>query len=180
MILKHMLVLALFLFLCACGGNTGTQDNTATDKQDEISFQNAGAQEQEVYQSVNDERAADGETALDWSVGLYNLAKGHANDMCDRTYFSHTNPEGEGPWERAQEGHAGNYTFDPMVPNPFIALGENIAMGQPTVQDVMDSWMNSSGHRANILDPDFTDIGVAYVVCTATHGPIWAQCFGQR
>jgi len=136
---------------------------------------NAGASEQEVFDLVNQERDAAGVNPLSWSDALYELAKAHSNDMCDRGFFSHVNPEGEDPSGRGRAGHAGSYTFTPCVPDPFYGVGENIAMGQTSAQQVMEAWMNSPGHRANILNGGYTHIGVG--LCDGC-GKHWTQCFG--
>jgi len=138
----------------------------------------ANADEVEVFDIVNDERQSVGRSALQWCDGLYQCAKAHSNDMCDRGFFSHVNPEGEGPSDRARTGHAGSYTFPSIVPNPYLwGIGENIAWGYRTAEEVMIGWMNSPGHRANILNPDYTHIGVGQCDGCKTH---WTQTFGTR
>ena len=136
---------------------------------------NAEQAESDVFDMVNEERTAAGVNPLSWSDALYELAKAHSNDMCDRGFFSHVNPEGEDPSGRGRAGHAGTYTFNPCVPDPFFGVGENIAMGQTSAQQVMDGWMNSPGHRANILNGSYTHIGVGLCSGCGTH---WTQCFG--
>jgi uncharacterized protein YkwD len=138
---------------------------------------NAGQGEQEVFDMVNEEREKAGVSPLSWCDGLGELAGAHSCDMCDRNFFDHTNPEGEGPSERGQAGHAGSYTFDPVVPSPYRWVGENIAMGYSSPEQVMSGWMSSSGHRANILNGSYTHIGVG--VCDGC-GRHWTQCFGTR
>jgi len=136
---------------------------------------NADQAESDVFDLVNEERASAGVNPLSWSDALYELAKAHSNDMCDRGFFSHINPEGEDPTGRGRAGHAGSYTFTPIVPDPFFGVGENIAMGQTSASQVMDDWMNSPGHRANILNGSYTHIGVGVCDGCGTH---WTQCFG--
>jgi len=138
---------------------------------------NAGASESEVFDLVNQEREAAGVNPLSWSDALYEMAKAHSNDMCDRGFFSHVNPEGEDPSARGQAGHAGSYTFTPCVPSPFYGVAENIAMGYSTAAQVMEGWMNSPGHRANILNGGYTHIGVG--VCDGC-GKHWTQNFGTN
>ena len=137
----------------------------------------ASASEQEVLELVNQEREKEGRSPLAWCDGLGDLARAHSNDMCDRGFFSHVNPEGENPTARGRAGHAGSYTFDPIVPNPYNGVGENIAMGYSTAEQVMEGWMNSPGHRANILNGKYTHIGVG--ICSGC-GKHWTQCFGTR
>ena len=134
--------------------------------------------EKEIFKLVNEEREKAGVGQLTWCDGLAELARAHSCDMCDRNFFDHTNPEGEGPNDRAKAGHAGSYTFEPLVPNPYWGVPwENIAMGQTSAQEVMTDWMNSSGHRANILNGGHTHIGVG--VCKGC-GRHFTQNFGQR
>ena len=83
---------------------------------------------------------------------MANLALAHSKDMYDRQYFSHWSPEGEDPNDRARLGHAGSYSFSPVIP-AYYSIGENIACGYPDVASVMNAWMNSPEHRANILLP---------------------------
>ncbi|TET32981.1 MAG: CAP domain-containing protein, partial [Planctomycetota bacterium] len=126
---------------------------------------------------VNDERASAGVGPLAWCDGLYACAKAHSNDMCDRGFFDHTNPDGEGPSARAQLGHAGSYTFQSIIPSPYGSIAENIAMSQTTAAGVMSAWMGSSGHRRNILHGGYTHIGVGLCNGCKTH---WTQNFGSR
>ena len=85
-----------------------------------------------------------------------------AEDMAKKGYFSHTSPT---------YGSA----FDMMKKYgvSYRTAGENIAKGQKTAESVMKGWMNSSGHRANILNPSYTQIGVGYVA----NGHYWTQMF---
>jgi len=176
--------------LVGCGVDSGTRDGSTPDYSGGPSAglpggganpgsnpEDASAAEQSVFDLVNQEREKAGVGPLSWCDGLAELAKAHSNDMCDRGFFSHVNPEGEGPGDRASAGHAGSYTFTPVYPNPYFGLGENIAMGQTTAAQVMDDWMNSPGHRANILKGGYTHIGVG--VCDGC-GKHWTQCFGTR
>ncbi|MCX7702598.1 MAG: CAP domain-containing protein [Planctomycetota bacterium] len=142
----------------------------------------ASAAEQEVFKLVNEERKKAGASALSWSDLLRDLARGHSHDMCERKFFDHTNPDGKGPTERGREGKAGRFTFKPCCPDPFSGVGENIAHGYRDAASVMNGWMNSPGHRANILNRNYTHIGVGncgtdmqgHTGC-GTH---WTQNFG--
>lgn len=135
------------------------------------------AGEEAVFDMVNQERQNVGRSPLSWCEGLYNCAKAHSCDMCDRDFFSHVNPEGEGPSDRGRLGHAGSYTFQSIVPSPYAWIGENIAYGYTDPAAIMNMWMNSTGHRNNILNPDYTHIGVGH--CTGC-GRHWTQTFGTR
>ncbi|WP_173861704.1 CAP domain-containing protein, partial [Streptomyces aureus] len=98
----------------------------------------------QVIALVNAERAKAGCGPLSANATLTRAAQGHSEDMAARDFFDHTNPDGAGPGERVT---AAGY--------PWSTYGENIAMGQSSPEQVMESWMNSPGHRANILNCDF-------------------------
>ena len=87
-----------------------------------------------------------------WNDPLTQAATGHSQDMQAQNYFSHTSLDGR---TLAQRVDATGYRWS--------ALGENIAAGQPTVGEVVDAWMGSPGHCANIMKADFADMGVACV-----------------
>jgi uncharacterized protein YkwD len=117
-----------------------------------------------VLALVNEARAGAGCAPLVADDALAAVARGHSADMRDRDYFSHDTPEGLSPFDRAEEAGIG------------YARAENIAFGQPDAAAVMDAWMDSAGHRANILDCDLTKLGVG--VAEGPGGPWWTQLFG--
>jgi uncharacterized protein YkwD len=121
------------------------------------------SQTQTVIQLVNAARADAGCKALTEDSRLDRAAQDHSDDMGGGHYFSHTTPAGV-TFDKREE--AAGY------PSPG---GENIAMGQRSAQQVMKDWMNSSGHRANILNCDFVAIGVGL----DTNGWYWTQDFGR-
>ncbi|WP_328551631.1 sigma-70 family RNA polymerase sigma factor [Streptomyces sp. NBC_00358] len=121
----------------------------------------------QVVALVNRERAAAGCGPVTEDAQLEDAARRHSDDMAARDFFEHTNPDGVDPGERIT---AAGYRWS--------TYGENIAMGQQTPQAVMDSWMNSPGHRANILNCSFKNIGVG--VHKGPGGPWWTQDFGAR
>lgn len=111
----------------------------------------ASTHREQVCELVNRVRAENGLPPMKLSTRLSNVAQNHANDMYQQGYFSHKNPRGESSFDRmAKEGIT------------YLSAGENIAKGQPTPQDVMMSWMNSPGHRGNILSPKFSKLGVGF------------------
>jgi len=122
---------------------------------------NLGAEDQ-VLALVNVQRAAAGCGALSGDAALASVARAHSADMRDRGFLSHTNPDGLDPFARAAA--AG-----------LDARAENIAYGQPDPASVMDAWMNSPGHRANILDCSLTRLGVG--MAEGAGGPWWTQLF---
>lgn len=114
---------------------------------------------------VNAERAKAGCPAVTAEDRLRAAARGHSADMAARNYFSHTTPEGV---TFAQRITAAGYAWR--------TAGENIAKGYRTPQAVMTGWMNSSGHKANILNCAFRDLGVG-VAADAGGTLLWTQDF---
>jgi uncharacterized protein YkwD len=124
----------------------------------------ASGPEAAVLDLVNQARGQAGCEAVTADPALAGVARAHSADMRDRGYFSHTTPEGLSPFDRA--GAAGI----------SYARAENIAYGQRDAAAVMDAWMNSAGHRANIVDCSLTKLGVG--VAEGPGGPWWTQLFG--
>lgn len=118
--------------------------------------------ENEVVRLVNIERSKQGlkPLASDWQ--LSRVARYKSQDMRDKGYFSHTSPTYGSPFEMMKSFGIS-----------YRTAGENIARGQKTPSEVVNAWMNSSGHRANILNSSFTKIGVGYV----KDGNYWTQMF---
>ncbi|WP_405750177.1 CAP domain-containing protein [Streptomyces sp. NBC_00012] len=117
-----------------------------------------------VLALVNQERAKAGCSPLTASASLASLAQDFSEDMAARGFFDHTDPDGRTPWDRASKSGVRGLA------------AENIARGQANAQAVMDSWMNSDGHRANILNCDYKTLGVG--VHYGSGGPWWTQDFG--
>ncbi|WP_333735598.1 CAP domain-containing protein [Streptomyces sp. IBSBF 2806] len=118
----------------------------------------------EVLSLVNEERAKVGCSALSANSALSDLAEKFSDDMAARGFFDHTDPDGASPWDRAAKAGISDLG------------GENIARGQADAAAVMAAWMNSPGHRANILNCDFKTLGVG--VHLGPGGPWWTQDFG--
>ncbi|KPI22632.1 SCP-like extracellular [Actinobacteria bacterium OK074] len=120
----------------------------------------------EVVALTNAERAAAGLPPLAVDPLLTVAAQAHSADMVARDFYAHTSPEGGEPWDRAAAAGSTRRT-----------IGENIACGQRSAAEVVTGWMNSPGHRANILKPAFTHIGVGFVG-GGRAGTYWTQLFG--
>lgn len=118
--------------------------------------------ENQVVQLVNQERAKHGLKALTHRADLKNVAHKKAEDMINSNYFSHTSPNYGSPFQMLK-------TFGIS----YRSAGENIAKGQKTPQEVMNAWMNSPGHRQNILKPEYDSIGVGF------YHSAWVQMFIQ-
>lgn len=107
------------------------------------------AQENEVIRLVNAERAKNGLPALKANWELSRVARYKSQDMIDKNYFAHQSPTYGSPFDMME-------SFGIR----FSAAGENIAKGQRTPAEVMNAWMNSPGHKSNILSRSYTEIGV--------------------
>lgn len=120
------------------------------------------AYEQEVVRLVNAERAYYGLPALSIRADLCQYARVKSQDMHDSGYFSHTSPNYGSPFDMMKSFGI-----------TYSHAGENIAMGYSTPEAVVSAWMNSEGHRANILSASYTELGVGYVA----DGGYWTQWF---
>ncbi|MBQ8590836.1 MAG: hypothetical protein IJ486_10345 [Firmicutes bacterium] len=130
--------------------------------------ENVSAVAEQMLAQVNRERRSAGLSELTLSRELSNVAEIKAEDMRDHGYFSHTSPTYGSPFEMMKQFGIS-----------YRKAGENIAKGQKTVSEVMNGWMKSSGHRENILNKDFTHMGVGY--CTDRFGNgYWVQMFISR
>jgi len=123
--------------------------------------------QKKVIELVNNERATAGLSALTENNDLNNVATLKSEDMVKLDYFSHTSPTYGSPFEMLTQFNI-----------RYTAAGENIAYGQSTPEEVMNGWMNSSGHRANILNTNFTQIGVG-VAQKANGQYVWTQEFSR-
>lgn len=115
---------------------------------------------QQVLDLVNQERTNAGLQSLSMSSGLSNVAMAKAQDMYDNNYFDHQSPTYGSPFDMMKSF---GITYN--------SAGENIAKGQTSPAEVMNQWMNSPGHRANILNTGYTQIGIAY------YNSAWVQEF---
>lgn len=120
------------------------------------------AEESAVVSLVNEIRAQYGLSALTLDENLCRYARVKSQDMQQKGYFSHESPTYGSPFDMMR-AFGISYSY----------AGENIAMGYSSAQSVVDAWMNSASHRANILSANFTSIGVGYVA----NGGYWTQWF---
>ena len=129
--------------------------------------------ENEVLRLTNEFRLENGLKALSLDRNLDETANKHSKDMAMRDYFSHTGLDGSKPWERAQaEGYESGF------------VGENIAAGQRSAQAVVEGWKNSPGHRANMLNAQYNEIGIGHYYLQndtgrINYGNYWTQVFGR-
>jgi uncharacterized protein YkwD len=117
----------------------------------------------ELLALVNQARKQQGLSALTLDSSLSAVAQAHSDDMAKNNFFSHTNLKGQSPFDRLKNAGVNYQT-----------AGENIAMGQKNAQEVFSSWMNSQGHRANILNASFNKMGVGLSNSSSKY---WTQIF---
>lgn len=116
----------------------------------------------QVIELTNNERRKNGLPSLKADTSLSKVAQVKTNDMQVKHYFSHTSPTYGSPFDMMRDFGV-----------TYKSAGENIAMGQTTAQQVVTAWMNSEGHRKNILSPNYTNIGVGFT----QNGAYWSQMF---
>jgi uncharacterized protein YkwD len=142
----------------ALGGGSGPDNDKGVPCPDAQTPDGCG-----VITLVNQERASQGLPALRFDPALARAAHAHAADMFTQNYFDHTSLDGR---DFAARARAAGYQGSPT--------GENIAKGQPDAVAVMRSWMNSDGHRKNILSSASNEIGVG------VEQRVWVQVFGEH
>lgn len=145
-------------------GKTKTGFRTLT-----VQLSSAPSPAQQVLRLVNEQRCAAGLTPLALNSNLNKAAQKHSNRMARLNFFSHTDPfNGSTFYSRiAAAGYQGTY------------LGENIAAGQTTAQEVFNTWWNSGGHRTNLMDPAYRHMGLGYASnASSTYRHYWTQTFG--
>ncbi|KIL47975.1 CAP domain-containing protein [Jeotgalibacillus campisalis] len=135
------------------------QDNGQADQQEASPVSDF---EQQVVELTNAERSKEGLPALELDTELSKVADDKSLDMQQNQYFSHTSPTHGSPFDMMKA-----YGIQ------YSSAGENIAMGQGSPEEVVQAWMNSEGHRKNIMSSSFTHIGVGHV----ENGNYWTQMF---
>ncbi|MBT2684606.1 sporulation protein [Bacillus sp. ISL-37] len=118
--------------------------------------------ESRVIDLTNEQRRKNGLPNLQPDTALSNVAQEKSNDMQAKNYFSHTSPTYGSPFDMMRDFGVS-----------YNTAGENIAMGQRSAEEVVNAWMNSEGHRKNILSPNYTHIGVGHT----SQGNYWTQMF---
>lgn len=166
MLFVSALVIALPASAASYTEKKENKNNTATASQPiNVSKEENNTVAQEIVSLVNKERTIAGLAPIALDAELTKVAQLKSQDMQSKNYFSHTSPTYGSPFEMMKQFGIS-----------YKSAGENIAMGQTTAKQVMDAWMNSEGHRANILDSKFTHIGVGYV----EKGHYWTQMFIKK
>src|SRR5699024_1199687 len=167
---KRMLVLSLSFIFCLSaipvsasvlseGGGSSVQGEVIEEESLELDIV---AFEERVIELTNQAREEAGLEALEMEHPLMAAAKEKSRDMYGNGYFAHESPTYGSPFDLMK-----------VFGVTYMAAGENIAMGQSTPEEVVTAWLNSPGHRANIMNPNFTHIGVGYI----ENGHYWTQHF---
>lgn len=170
--MQWMLALACLLLLASCGGDESPPRSPPSNCP-------PSAEENAMLAAVNHARASAracgsqqfaAAPALQWSCALANAARQHSNDMARHGFIGHAGSNGLQAGDRAT---AAGYSWR--------AIGENVAGGYSDVEAVMQSWLESPGHCANIMNPDFADLGAAAVINpSSTYRVYWTQVFGRQ
>ncbi|MFL1512737.1 CAP domain-containing protein [Pseudomonas prosekii] len=109
-------------------------------------------------------------TPLAWNAILGAAAEAHSRDMANNNYFDHKDRNGGTPGDRAE-----------LAGYSYQQIGENIAAGQDTIRKVVDGWIGSPGHCANLMNPQFQELGAAYAVDPKSDSGIyWTAMFGAQ
>lgn len=148
--------------------SSSSSESSSAETSDVVSSQSESEFEQEVLRLTNEVRAENGLEPVEADSSLQSVADAKSQDMIENDYFAHESPTYGSPFEMMQEF---GVSYD--------GAGENIAAGQNTPQDVVDAWMDSPGHRDNILNPDFTHIAIGYEE-GGEYGEYWTQMFLEK
>ncbi len=117
-----------------------------------------GPEVEELVSLVNAFREGEGCAALEWNQPVADVAQAHSADMVARSFFAHDNPDGQSPFDRLAAAGIG-----------YSRAAENIASGYPTASAVLDGWLNSPGHRANLANCSLTQHGIGHYQTRWTH-----------
>ncbi|MCW6038735.1 CAP domain-containing protein [Spirulina subsalsa FACHB-351] len=154
----------------ADAGNSSTPSSNTEEVNRQDSCVNIAKKElfQKLLDLTNTERQKQGLNNLTLVLELTQAAQNHAEDMAQNNYFSHTGLNGSSVGDRAKAvGYNWNY------------VGENLALGYQSATSVIQGWMNSPGHRENILDPNYTEIGFGFSRQRNSEDNYWVQVFGK-
>ena len=144
---RRTLAIALFAFAVSCDAHAGLGPDSDADPE-LILF----------VDIMNDHRESVGCPRLAWNDAVADVAQSHSEDMVERDFFDHTNPDGKSPFDRLHDAGI-----------EYSGAAENIAWGYPSAETVLDGWLNSSGHRANIENCSMTEHGVGLQQSRWTH-----------
>ena len=162
--LMPIISILVFLSLSMMGCRERCPDGNYVETMDE--------EQNEMVSLINDARADAGVPPLTDTI-LRLVAIDHSQDMACRDFFDHVNPDGEDKSDRVRNGLPESY------PPPYRWIAENIGAGRPTAREQFEGWMNSEGHRDNILDDRANDVGIGAVHKSrgSTYTHYWTALF---
>ncbi len=114
--------------------------------------------ERKIFQLTNEARRQQGVPTLTWETSLQNAARAHSADMLSRNYFSHMSPDGRTYHERIRSAYP--FALSSTAENIWSGTGHDPGNTNRLARLIVNNWMSSPGHRENLLNPEFTDIGV--------------------
>ena len=210
-IINSILAIVFTLLIVGCSGGTSDNTENSSAVSDDTSTQSQNTStttsspypapvltddmKAEYLKAINDARNVSQDcgtegsfsavSALIWNDSLYSAAFEHSNDMAESNTFSHNGSGTNSDWTGVELGKQS--TSKERIENNAYAdwnrIGENIAAGQmyTTAEEVVKGWLASDGHCANIMNPDFNELGMAKMEKSGTTYDIyWTQNFGRR
>jgi len=188
---KSAFYTAMVLMLMGCGGGSSSapitkvphaSDTPTIETNIEQAYLNAINNKRSKQQDCGSKGMKPTVTPLAWNDALYKAAYEHSEDLAESSTFSHVGSGTTSDWTAQVQNLGRGSTFKERIENNGYAnwknLGENIAKGQTTVEDVVSSWMNNPGHCANIMNSKYNEIGMAQY---KKEGVVyWTQNFGAR
>lgn len=154
-------LLAVLLQLPCAWGQLRTQSGSLTRKS---TIKHPRELERRIFQLTNEARRKHGLPSLDQDETLADTARKHSDDMLARDYFSHTSPDGKTIKDRLFDAPAVAKAIGGAGENIYGGSGQDISDVKTISRVIVDGWMTSPGHRANILNPNYTHLGVGVSV----------------
>lgn len=148
--------LLAFIYFTGCGSHDDALENASVPE----TIQSQAPPVDTFNTVFQEHRLAVGCNTLEWVPELADLALAHSVDMITRDYFAHQNPDGENVWDRADSQSIA-----------YMGIGENLAFGTTDGEQVFEMWFNSSGHRQNMENCNYTHHGIGL------EGSMWTHVF---
>ncbi|MCH9740089.1 MAG: CAP domain-containing protein [Epsilonproteobacteria bacterium] len=193
--LKIPLLIAIVLFLLGCGSQSSTTVTSSSNSDLNLTSTILHHTKQEILLAINNARnqardCHDGSgvvgpaSPLTWNVNLYDAAYEHSYDLAYSNTFSHFGSGTEFDITGFNNDETESLFYERIEANgytDYISLGENIAGGQYSFDEVLNAWLDSPEHCINLMNNSFTEVGVAVVVKDdSEYGIYWTQNFGSR
>jgi len=189
--IKTLLILIISNLFMGCGSTDNSVTIAEVDnkqvvisvKQQELvdAINKARSEQRDCYPADNSHGVVGPSPKLYWNDELYASALEHSTDLAESNTFSHY---GSGTSSDITGDGEPSIFYERIVANGYdnyYAVGENIAGGQKNLEEVMNAWLASPGHCENIMNPNYTEVGVAIVTNSeSTYGIYWTQNFGSK